>query len=174
MGKLTELDFCVLGVIWRFGPLSAYAVRKVFRNSHTASWSSSSGSLYPSIRRLLTADLVAATATEDRRGTNLFSVTTEGAERLKAWIRDIEPALGTATPDPIRTRAQFITCLSIGERAEFVKASLQVTSQALQCLQESPEGDRTDVLDQLGILGASLELNGRIEWLKRLGVMLPE
>jgi DNA-binding PadR family transcriptional regulator len=177
MRDLTELDFCVLGVIWRSGPMTAYGVRKVFRDSTTAGWSSSSGSIYPSIRRLLTAGLASAGSPEDRRGTQTLTITPEGLDRLKGWILGLGPELGTATPDPIRTRAQFITTISAEDRAKFVEAARRITTDALRLLEQVAEanaGDRAQVLDQLGTLGSILELKGRLEWLDRISDVLSE
>lgn len=177
MRDLTELDFCVLGVIWRSGPMTAYGVRKVFRGSPTAGWSSSSGSIYPSIRRLLAAGLASAGSAEDRRGRQSISITPEGLDRLKLWILSLGPELGTATPDPIRTRAQFITAIPADDRARFVQAARRITMDALRLLEEVAEahaGDRAQVLDQLGTLGSILELRSRIEWLNGILEMLSE
>lgn len=177
MRELTELDFCVLGVIWRSGPLSAYGVRKVFRDSTTASWSSSTGSIYPSIRRLLAAGLATAGAPEDRRGTQTLKITPDGLDRLRRWILELRPELGTATPDPIRTRAQFLTSVSSKERAEFVEAAHRITLEALRTLENVAEentGDRAQVLDQLGTLGSILELKARLDWLNGIFDVLSE
>jgi hypothetical protein len=113
---------------------------------------------------------------QDRRSTKTLTVTSKGMDRLKAWVRDLRLELGTATPDPIRTRAQFLTSLSNKERAEFVEVALRVTSEALRTPQDfaANEGDLTHILDQLGILGATLELQGRIEWLSKVDELLPE
>jgi DNA-binding PadR family transcriptional regulator len=169
--QLTELDFCVLGVIWREGPLSAYAVRKVFRDSTTAGWSSSSGSIYPSIRRLLQAGLATAGAPQDRRNTRVVVVTKEGKARLREWLVDLRPVHGTATPDPIRTRAQFLTVLSARERSAFVAAARKVSDLALRELETHAivsGNDPTDDLDHLGTVGAIGELEARLIWLDQV------
>lgn len=177
MRDLTELDFCVLGVIWRFGPMTAYRVRKIFRDSPTAGWSSSSGSIYPSIRRLVGAGLASADSAEDRRGTQALAITPQGLEGLNGWVLGLAPPLGTATPDPIRTRAQFITSVPAEERTKFVAEARRITTGALCLLEEAAEtraGDRAKVLDQLGTLGSILELKARLEWLRGIEDLLSE
>jgi DNA-binding PadR family transcriptional regulator len=174
MPKLTELDYCVLGVVWRHGPVSAYGVRKVFRDSTTASWSASSGSIYPSIRRLLAAGLATAGAPEDKRGTQSIVIANDGLNELRAWILDLRPEHGTATPDPIRTRSQFITSISHHDRAEFVEAAQRVTSDALHILQGMAgknARETTPDLEQLGTLGSISELEARLEWLKSVAAV---
>lgn len=176
MRGLTELDLCVLGVIWRSGPLSAYGVRAVFRESTTAAWSSSSGSIYPSIRRLVAAGLAAAGAPQDRRSTRSLSITPEGLARLRAWLVELRPDAGTPTPDPIRTRAQFITALPEEERARFVQSSVTLTQQALAGLEKIAEANANDpaqALDQLGTIGSILELRARLEWLGLILDLVP-
>jgi PadR family transcriptional regulator len=48
---LTELESCVLGVVWQRGPCTAYTVRR----EH---WSSSAGSIYPVLARLESLGLI--------------------------------------------------------------------------------------------------------------------
>jgi DNA-binding PadR family transcriptional regulator len=168
---LTELDLCVLGVIWRSGPMSAYGVRTVFRTSTTAAWSSSSGSIYPSIRRLLAAGLAKAGPPRDRRGTQELSITPQGLARLQGWMVELPPGAGTPTPDPIRTRAQFITSLEPEQRIRFVETARLLTQASLDGLQKIAEANARDpaqMLDQLGTIGSILELQARLEWLERV------
>jgi DNA-binding PadR family transcriptional regulator len=177
MRELTELDFCVLGVVWRSGPLTAYEVRKEFRRSPTASWSSSSGSIYPSIRRLLATGLATATSAEDARGKQLVSITPAGLNRLRQWIVELRPELGAVSPDPIRTRAQFLTSVSAEDRVQFFEAARRVTMESLRVMEGAAEanaGDSSQFLEQLGVVGVILELKARLEWLDAICEMLSE
>ena len=177
MGALTELDLCVLGVIWRSGPLTAYRVRKEFRESTTAAWSSSAGSIYPSIRRLLEAGLATtAPVAEDKRGTQSLKITGEGLERLRAWLTNLAPELGTANPDPLRTRAHFLTSIPAEQRVRFVDRARAITRASLAELEAEAERNRSDpdgALEQVGTLGAIFELRARLEWLDQVLATLP-
>ncbi len=176
MADLTELDLCVLGVIWRSGPLTAYRVRKEFQESTTVAWSSSAGSIYPSIRRLLAAGLALAGPPQDKRGAQALSVTHEGRSRLRCWVVELPSWLGSAMPDPIRTRSQFLTIAPPRDRLEFVRTARALTRRSLDLLyaeKEANAGDPAMALEQLGTIGAILELRARLDWLDQLLGMLP-
>src|SRR4051812_8987838 len=58
---INQLDAVVAGVIWRDGPITAYRIREVFKQSLSPAWSSSAGTIYPTVGRLIRGGLVAAT-----------------------------------------------------------------------------------------------------------------
>lgn len=164
----TELDYCVLAVIGRNGPLSAYGVRQHFVQSATAAWSASSGSIYPAIRRLLAAELVRATEPTDRRGTRVLTITSIGRNAIHDWLLTVSDPDGTATSDPIRTRAQFLSFLNDEQRAQFFKRSESVTRDALAGLRRklaNPPHSNHPELETIGMRGAIAELSARLEWL---------
>jgi DNA-binding PadR family transcriptional regulator len=175
MIRLTELDFCVLGVIWESGPLSAYRVRTRFEESNTAAWSSSAGSIYPSIRRLLRAGLAVAGSRQDERGTRHVRITAQGRERLRAWLVHLPPKIGTATADPIRTRAQFVTSLSYENRLRFLDEARAITRAALKEVEKVTRIKSTGpdtMLEYIGNLGSIFELRARLQWLNRVADLL--
>lgn len=169
--ELTELDNCVLGVVWREGPLSTYGVRSHFAESTTVGWSSSSGSIYPSIRRLIAAGLVKAGEASDRRGTQELRITAAGVAQLGEWVSSLRPSLASAMPDPLRTRAQFLTCLEPDRRQRFLADSRLHTQAALAELQacaDRPALTEAERLERIGDIGAILELRARLQWLNFL------
>lgn len=170
MGVLTELDLCVLGVIVRDGPLSAYAVRKAFARSPTSAWSASTGSIYPSIQRLVRAGMVAAGAAQDERGKRLLCATDEGRGRFLRWLLELAPTDTGPNADRIRTRVQFLGKLQPRERASFLESAVAATREALGEL-EQLEGryKREDLYwEQIGVGGAIAELRARVEWLRSI------
>ena len=177
MTRLTELDFCVLGVIWECGPVSAYGVRARFEASNTATWSSSAGSIYPSIRRLVRAGLAAASSRKDERGTRHIVITTKGRERLRVWLVDLPPKIGTATADPIRTRAQFVTSVSPEERLRFLDNARAITRAALNEVEKVTKLQSTGsdtMLEYIGNLGSVFELRARLQWLDCVGHLVKD
>jgi DNA-binding PadR family transcriptional regulator len=54
------LEGCVLGILWERGPCTAYAARKVLRESPSPYWSGSAGAVYPLLARLEGRRLVRA------------------------------------------------------------------------------------------------------------------
>jgi len=175
MIRLTELDFCVLGVIWECGPLSTYRVRARFAESNTAAWSSSAGSIYPSIRRLVRAGLAVAGSRQDGRGTRHVGITAKGRERLRGWLVDLPPKIGTATADPIRTRAQFVTSVSYEERLRFLDNARAITRAALKEVEKVTKvksASSDTMLEYIGNLGSIFELRARLQWLNRVANLL--
>lgn len=173
MIRLTELDFCVLGVIWERGPLSAYRVRARFEESNTSTWSSSAGSIYPSIRRLVRAGLAVAGSRQDERGTRHIGITGKGRERLRAWLVDLPPKIGTATADPIRTRAQFVTSVSHQDRLRFLENARAITRAALKEVEKVTKVKSSDtMLEYIGNLGSIFELRARLQWLNHVADLL--
>ncbi len=165
---MTELDHCVLGVIWREGPLTAYGVRTHFSESPTPAWSSSTGSVYPAIQRLLRSGLVAAEPVRDRRGTQALGVTSDGLLALQAWLLAITPAVAGPTPDPIRTRAQFIHALDAADATSFLQRATAETRAKLAAyrnVEGGLKGDEGRRLDYLATVGATFELQARLKWL---------
>src|SRR3954462_1918303 len=119
---LSDLEACVLGVVWRDGPCTAYAVRQELAASSTPRWSDSAGSIYPVLDRLEALGLVAATArTWGERGKKEFAATAAGASRLRAWVPQVTAADACGpTYDPIRTRFCFLAVLPPAGRRRFL------------------------------------------------------
>lgn len=165
---LTELDNCILAVIWRGGPMSAYGVRSHFSGSATTTWSSSTGTVYPAIRRLRAAGLLKAEAPAGPRKSELLSLTPAGRDALDDWLTKLPPELGTATADPIRTRVHFLTAIHPSARKQAFDDYRSATLAAMARLEAAmarPLETPVDRSEQLGRLGALAELKARLEFL---------
>lgn len=165
---MTELDNCVLGVIWREGPMSAYGVRSHFAASTTVSWSSSTGTIYPAIRRLIAAALVEAGERTGPRRTQLLTVTNAGVEALRRWLVSVSPELGSSTADPIRTRVHFLSALEPDERREVLagyRAASEAALRELEAFADQPATTSVEKSEHLGTLGALMEVRARLSWL---------
>jgi DNA-binding PadR family transcriptional regulator len=165
MAAHTDLDFSVLGVIARAGPLTAYGVRQEFAASASPAWSSSAGSIYPAIRRLQTSGLVTSERPSDGRGRQELTITAVGEAALRGWLLDIGPAIGAPTPDPIRTRSQFLDPLSSAERRAFFDRCIEATKAGLDFVQSKALGEHLG--EQIGVDGAVAQLRARLTWLER-------
>jgi len=168
---MTELDFTILAIIGRDGPLSAYDVRKVFANSLTPTWSSSTGSVYPSIGRLEAAELVSASRPEGARSRKALTITAAGRAALDPWLTGITPEIAAATPDPVRTRMYFLMLLDPRRRREIVRVAIESTRAALGEAERRrsarPIGDG-DEFRRLASEGVLFELRARLDWLRWL------
>jgi len=130
----SELESVILGIVRKFGPCTAYTVRKHFEGSPTRFFTSSTGAIYPAVRRLHAAGLLATSA--DRRGKQRreqLRLTDEGLRALRAWLGPpIDPhAFGTPY-DPIRTRMYFLDALPPKKRRAFLEAVQRGLEQQLE------------------------------------------
>lgn len=165
---LTELDSCILAVIWRGGPTSAYGVRAHFAGSRTVSWSSSTGTIYPAIRRLRQAGLLEAAAPAGPRKSELLSLTGKGRTALEGWLTNVTPELGSPTADPIRTRVHFLTALDKRARKRVLEEYRVATRSAIASTEAALAAPATTAVDRserLGALGVLAELKARLDWL---------
>jgi len=121
---VSDLEGVLLGIVGKFGPCTAYALRKHFEGSPTRFFTSSTGAIYPAVRRLERAGLLASRA--DRRGRQrrrLLQLTPGGEAVLQAWLGPPvdEGAFGTPY-DPLRTRMYFVGALPARRRQAFLDA----------------------------------------------------
>ena len=85
--KYTNLDFAILGLLSQ-QPQTGYRIRKVFETTALGNFSSSPGSIYPAIKRLLKGDLVEAVPNKTPSGgtKDILQISENGTERLKEWL----------------------------------------------------------------------------------------
>jgi DNA-binding PadR family transcriptional regulator len=145
--------------VGRDGPCTPYQVRKLFLESPTPSWSGSSGTIYPLMRRLESSAIVTTRdAALDSRGTRLYRLTPAGRRALKSWMRPPLPpsAIGPGI-DPIRTRLLFLEILAPAEREEFLEVvTRQLEGHIAELRRNEREaeatGDRNLFLAARGVL----------------------
>jgi DNA-binding PadR family transcriptional regulator len=173
---LTELDYCILGIVWRGEPMTAYAVRTHLAQSTTATWSSSTGTVYPSIRRLREKGLIAAKSQPGPRNREPLGVTAAGKAAMKMWLVQSDVQIARATADPVRTRVHFLSALPPARRLETLRHYQGITGAAITeleaklAIQARAEADQ---LEYLGTKGALAELRARLEWLKEVESSMP-
>jgi DNA-binding PadR family transcriptional regulator len=131
MAARGELEHVILGIVAKFGPLTAYAVRRHFADSPTPAFSSSAGTIYPAIARLVRARLL--TAKKVARGAQKraqLTITAAGRHAHIAWLFDPRSNFLRPPPDPLRTRVYFLGLLPARERRAFLARALaQLTAQ---------------------------------------------
>ncbi len=177
---LTELDHCILGIIWRGQPMTAYAVRSHLAQSTTPTWSASTGTVYPSIGRLTKAGLVTASAPSGPRSSVLLTVGPAGKTVLERWLTYIDAGIGMPSPDPIRTRMHFLEALPARQRTKTLKSYQDATRNAVEELEARAKNNaasRVDLSERIGMLGAIAELKARLGWLlevERLMTLEPD
>ena len=168
---MTELDHTVLALIARDGPLSAYGVRKDFAGSLTPTWSSSTGSIYPAIRRLSDGGFIHASAPKGGRGKQELRITPAGRVALSKWLSMVTLDIAAATPDPIRTRAHFLRLLDASTRRKFLTDARKRTEAAISIAErifDERVATGASKLEYLPGLGVLYELKARRDWLDLL------
>jgi DNA-binding PadR family transcriptional regulator len=173
---MTELDLTILAIVARDGPLSAYDVRKVFARSLTATWSSSTGSIYPSIRRLEKAGHLAAAAANGARARKALRVTASGRAAVGAWLRDITADVAGPTPHPIRTRMYFMGVVDPATRSGIIRQAEESTRAAIATAEREQavrmKLGNADAVQHLASEGVLFELRARLAWLTWLETQL--
>lgn len=169
---MTELESCVLGVVWLRGPCTAYVVRQEFLASESSHWSGSGGAIYPVLRRLEKEKLIRARMHAWGTGKKKeFEITDRGLEALRAWIGPPLPQW-TAAPtfDPVRTRMSFLGALPAAKRAKFVaEARKNVDEEIVAIERKLAAHDReAEPFEYHVIVGTRHELDARAKWLAQV------
>ena len=167
---VTELENCVLCVIWQGGPLTAYEIAKPFVTSQSTYWSGSAGAIYPLVKRLEEKGLVVgATADWNTRQKRTFTLSPAGLEALRAWLAPpFEPSVGAVSFDPVRTRMSFLGALQPRARKRFLDDAKRVVGERLADLEKLYEEEREaeKTFDALATRGGIYELRARLAWLE--------
>jgi len=170
--ELTELEQCVLGVIWRDGPVTAYEVANLFATSLSSFWSGSAGAIYPVVQRLRRRGLVRG-ATRAWNGTRktVLTASDKGVDVLRNWLTPPLPiAAAGPTYDSIRTRMFFMNVLPLALRQQFVDDAERITREQLVLARKAHEAQKAlgNDSEALGVLGVMLEIKARLTWLRAI------
>ncbi len=141
---LSETEACVLGLVSVDGPITPYAIRKVFLKSPNPQWSGSAGTIYPLVERLLRRKLVRSRLclTGKRRG-HRISLTTAGSRALRLWLSlPIPEWVAGVPPDPLRTRVRFLDAISRNQQRAFLQNAHQRTQAHLRAVEADCEQKR--------------------------------
>jgi DNA-binding PadR family transcriptional regulator len=166
----TELEGCVLGIVWSRGPCSAYVARRVFLDSPSPYWSGSAGAVYPLLARLEVRGLVRAQAhSAGRRASRRFVLTPLGRRMLERWLGPPLPAWILGIPmDPLRTRMGFLGALPAPRQALFLAEAEKHARVHLESARKELAGTRAagGLFDQFVSVGAVASLEARLAWLR--------
>ncbi|MDH3215155.1 MAG: PadR family transcriptional regulator [Candidatus Krumholzibacteria bacterium] len=174
--KLTELEGCVLGLVWEMGTCTTYAIRKVFQRSPNPYWSGSAGAIYPLVRRLESSGLLRAR--EDytgQRRRDLYEVTARGLRELRSWVGPRVLDWSVSIPvDLLRTRIRFLGVLKSPERAEFLaNAEQQLLRQIREAEKECRSLEATkEPYPYLVARGVAKIARARLSWIREATALL--
>ncbi len=165
----TELEAAVLGVVWRDGPCTRYAIRQDFRESRAPRWSGSAGAIYPLVQRLELRGLVRSKSTvRGKRPQRDYRITPRGRSVFERWLRaPFGPAEAALLHDPLRTWVLFLDALPLDEARSLVSGAIEVLGQEVLRSKEDFREHANDKspLSRLAARNALLLSQARIRWL---------
>jgi DNA-binding PadR family transcriptional regulator len=173
--EVTELEGVILGIVWSRQPCSPYVVLSRFQRSPTSGWSSSTGAIYPAIRRLKAKGLLDhRSGSTGKRKSELLSLSVHGSLALRGWISNLAEEMGSAGIDPIRARVNYLMALDGEARSAFLDRAEEVTRSRLELARASkgdPEAKQSWTL--LATASAVVhQLEARLRWLRELRELL--
>jgi DNA-binding PadR family transcriptional regulator len=170
-GEVTELEGVILGIVWSREPCSSYVVLSRFQRSPTWGWSSSTGAIYPAIRRLKAKGLLDHRSdSTGKRKSQLLSLSAQGAATLRAWISNLSDEMGSGGIDPIRTRVNYLMALEPDARSMFLDRAEKVTKLRLELARATnpdPYAKQNWTIEAT-MAGLAHQLEARLRWLKDL------
>lgn len=169
MRELTDIEAAALGCVWKRGGATAYAVRRIFRESPSSRFSDSAGSVYPLIERLARNGLVRSRdAARGRRDGTRYLCTAKGLAALRRWLDVPATSETLITHDPLRTRGLFLGLLSAAERRRWCDDSERALNDHVATLEAhlgSPAA-RADRWLALAHRNAILQAHARLAWIR--------
>jgi PadR family transcriptional regulator, regulatory protein AphA len=114
------VEYVILGAL-SWGPRSGYEIKQLVDKATRFFWAASYGQIYPELRRLEAAGLVAGAADPQggRRRTR-YTLTPEGHARLREWL--VDESAGYELRDEGLLKLFFADALEPGERLDVVRA----------------------------------------------------
>jgi PadR family transcriptional regulator, regulatory protein AphA len=145
--KTGGVEYVILGAL-SWGPRSGYEIKQLVDKSTRFFWAASYGQIYPELRRLEAAGLVAGAADPQggRRRTR-YTLTPAGRERLREWLLDEDA--GYELRDEGLLKLFFSRALEPGEELGVVRALRADREAVLEQLR---------AVERLGVARASAAL----------------
>lgn len=177
MDRVSELEGCVLGIIWSYGSCTPYVIRRKFLISPNPEWSGSAGAIYPLVKRLEARGWIRSEeeSTTGGRRSRKYSLTAAGRRIFRGWLG---PPLSVGTVgipiDPLRTRVEFLEALPPRKRQAFLADSVKQLLEQIgiikkDCARRRVEGNRPAYLAGLGALQM---MQARLKWIRQVTLLL--
>lgn len=172
--ELSPTAYVILGMVSREAR-SGYEIKALVDKSVRFFWAASYGQIYPELKKLAEAGLVegADAPTGDRKRT-VYTITTDGKEALKAWLR--EP------PETLEMREEGLLKLffsGVLEREEAVQTlrTMRRQRERIGAQLRAMEAEKEKIEDPYPpmVLQAGIELNTWFaDWCERMEAQLLE
>jgi DNA-binding PadR family transcriptional regulator len=159
--ELSSTAYVILGLL-RQGPRSGYEIKAAVDRSTRFFWAASYGQIYPELKRLSAAGLVAGTAeAQGRRKRIAYRLTAKGRRALADWLA--EPAETFELRDEGLLKLFFADALPAAAAAEMLEAKAARHAEVVHRLREieaAMEGED----NPCRVLRFGIEMN---EWIAR-------
>ena len=165
------MELTVLGIAWKRGPCTTYALMKELASSTSTYYKTRAGTAYPLVERLIKSKYLAASEVSGAKGEKLVEVTEMGIAALRRWLTDSISLEEVAhTVDLLRLRVFYLGAATSKERSAFIDNALvklreQLAACEIACARYRDIGD---VFSQLATEGVMHETSARITWLTEI------
>lgn len=166
--RLSAIEYTVLGIAWKRGPCTTYALMKELASSTSTYYKARAGTAYPMVDRMLNSGLLSHAGHTGPKGEKLVELTASGVAALNEWLTT-QPELTEVahTVDFIRLRMFYMGAVPPAARDRFFEDVLaELSSHLAQCElaveRYTTMGDTFSVLATEGVIA---ETQARIEWL---------
>ena len=172
MKLLSDWEFAVLGVIWQDGPCTPYRVLKTFRDSMSAYWSASTGSIYPIIARLQKRKLILSSKQPKRHQTaSQIKISAKGKSELaKSLAPDRQLGGELMAFDPLRLRVRHLGILNSRGQKQFLDAVQKTLRKQLESVRADAveKKKQDDLFASLMAEGARQSIQGQLKWIDHI------
>lgn len=172
MEQLNPTAYVILGFV-RGEPRSGYEIKALVDNSTRFFWAASYGQIYPELKRLSEAGLIAGKdiPTGGRKRT-VYEITVDGEEELRAWLR--QPPHTFEMRDEGLLKLFFADALPREEALEILrsmKAQRLAMSERLRAI-EQMKGEIEDPFPMIVLRGGLEFTQWFAEWCERMEAQL--
>lgn len=162
------MEYTVLGIAWKRGPCTTYALMKEMSSSTSTFFKKRASTTYPLVERLIKNGYLKQADNIGARGERSVEATEAGIEALRYWLSEpLDFGEVAHTLDFIRLRTFYLGSATPEERESFLaSALLQLAAHETACLKAIEKykemGDEFSALATEGVL---FETRARIAWL---------
>lgn len=163
----SSLGYALIGLVQE-EPRSGYALRKVFETTPMGTFSSSPGSIYPALKKLVKAGVLEHRPLASG-GKKLFHITQQGVREMKAWL--IAPVTAEEVAGSIDLALLRFAFLQNIEEIEATrnflasfKAAVRDQIETLQAFLSSPESNELSRHGRLAVENGLRGFQAQLEW----------
>jgi DNA-binding PadR family transcriptional regulator len=169
--RRSAIEYTILGISWKRGARTTYALMKELSNSTSTYYRSRAGTAYPVVERLVVSGLLAYQDVAGSKGERFVAITPEGVAALNDWLNPpVEFEEVAHTVDFLRLRTFYLGAATPEVRQRFFAEALSSLETQLKNLELALAEYREmgDTFSELATLGVVHETRGRISWLREI------